>query len=79
LLTATGNHLTGKLDIHPGTDPKQLDFLLSAGGRWLAIYSTAAKTTRLNYVEDEDGAKRPTQFVTSSDMRGTVIAMRRDE
>jgi uncharacterized protein (TIGR03067 family) len=79
LKTASGNELTGRIQVDPNPKPKQLDFLLSGGERWLAIYDVRGKVLRLNYVEAGEGGMRPTQFATSSELRGTVIALTRGQ
>jgi uncharacterized protein (TIGR03067 family) len=77
LVTASGNKLDGVISLDPAKSPKQLDFNLTAGAVWLAIYTVSDKTLRLNYVEAADGGKRPTEFATSSELTGTVIALRK--
>lgn len=79
LVTAKGTHLTGTLSVNPATQPRQLDFLLAGGEKWLAIYSTGGRTLRLNYVEAAEGDPRPTEFATSNGQPGTIIALRREE
>lgn len=78
LHTASGNHLQGTLRVDTLARPMQMDLLLATGGRWLAIYSVEGNSLRLNYVEDGNGAQRPTGFVTTSDTPGTVIVLRRE-
>ena len=77
LMTAAGNHLEGTLRLNNETSPRQIDFVLSTGPVWVGIYSVNATTFRLHYVEQEDGAKRPTVFATTTDTPGTVIVMKK--
>jgi uncharacterized protein (TIGR03067 family) len=77
LETAAGTRLVGKLKLDAAVTPHHLDFLLSNGPVWLAIYSVSATTFRLNYVEDDNNTKRPTVFATTADTPGTVIVMRK--
>lgn len=78
LATASGNRFSGELAIDAAANPKHLDFHLSNGETWLAIYSASDVQLRLNYVAATDGA-RPTQFATASGQPGTVIALRKSD
>lgn len=78
LQTASGNELAGEIRVDPEVSPKQLDFVLSTGAVWEAIYTTSGDFFRLNYVERGD-APRPTLFATTADTAGTVIVLRRME
>ncbi len=77
LRTASGNALDGTLQVQPAASPQQLDFLLSTGAHWEAIYVQNCDIFRLNYVEQGDGVKRPAVFATTADTQGTVIVMRK--
>lgn len=76
LVTASGNKLDGKVDVDASESPQTLDFLLSSGAVWQAIYAVNGDIFRLNYVEQEDGP-RPTVFATTAESLSTVIVMRR--
>jgi uncharacterized protein (TIGR03067 family) len=78
LKTAAGNEFRGEIRIDASKSPKHLDFV-HAGGKvvWNAIYTVDEENFRLNYVEAEDKAPRPTLFATSVDSSGTVIMMTR--
>ena len=77
LVTATGNELAGEIRLDAAQSPRQLDFVHDDGLVWEAIYVAAPEFFRLNYVEASPETPRPTMFVTSSDIRGTVIVMER--
>ena len=77
LLTATGNELGGQIRLDTAQSPRHLDFVHDDGLVWEAIYVAAPDFFRLNYVEANPEASRPTMFVTASDTPGTVIVMER--
>ena len=77
LLTATGNTFEGELRIDASTSPRQLDFIHSDGTVWEAIYVATDAFFRLNYVDADGDAERPTMFATSTDDPGTIIVLRR--
>lgn len=77
LETANGNHLDGRLKLNDAVKQNQLDFQLSNGELWIAVYTVDNTTFRLNYVESDGTAKRPTDFTTTANMSETVIVMRK--
>ena len=77
LHTATGNELAGRLRLDAARTPRHLDFVHDDGLLWEAIYVAAPDFFRLNYVEADPGAPRPTMFATASDTPGTVIVLER--
>lgn len=77
LVTAAGNHFDGTLRLKADSTPGQIDFVLSTGAVWIGIYTVNATTFRLNYVEQEGDARRPTAFATTADTPGTVIVMKK--
>lgn len=77
LLTATGNEFTGELRIDATTSPRQLDFVHADGTVWEAIYAATGDFFRLNYIDADGGAERPTLFATATATPGTIVVMRR--
>lgn len=76
LRTASGNELAGEIRVDLKSSPKRLDFVLSTGAVWEAVYSTSGDFFRLNYVERGD-APRPKVLATAADTAGTLIVLRR--
>lgn len=76
LRTAKDTEVAGKIQLDTTTSTKQLDFMLSTGAVWEAIYLLNADVLRLNYVERGD-SPRPTVFATMADIPGTIIVMRK--
>lgn len=79
LTTAAGNQFEGTLRLRQDISPHQIDFVLNPSTVWIGIYTVNATTFRLNYVELEGDAKRPTAFATTADTLGTVIVMKKSE